>query len=225
MPGLNDIAETDLVVNREQRTPCMLVLDVSGSMDGAPINELNQGLKLFEDEIKKDEMAALRCEIALVTFGGQANLVQDFISVGQFVAPHLTASGETPLGSAIHLALDTLRQRKDAYRRNSVNYTRPWLFLFTDGAPTDRAVWPAAAQQLVQEEAAKGVVVFPIGVEGADMSVLAKLSATNAPLKLQGLRFAQFFQWLSASQQRASAGTAGGSVQLPSTQGWAQAGI
>jgi uncharacterized protein YegL len=224
MPLLDRITEQDFITNREQRTPCMLVLDISGSMDGQSIQELNRGLKVFEDEIKKDEMAVLRCEVAIVTFGGSVSLVQDFVSVGSFVAPVLRASGDTPMGGAMHLALDSLRSRKDVYKQSGINYTRPWLFLLSDGAPTD-SDWQAAAQRTRQEEDAKGVLVFPIGVAGADISVLGQFSSKNSPQKLQGLQFAQFFKWLSVSQQRASSGQAGGSVQLPSPQGWAEAPI
>jgi uncharacterized protein YegL len=223
MSGLA-VTDQDFVVNREQRTPCILLLDISGSMNGPPIRELNEGLKVFENEIKRDETAALRCEIAIVSFGGRVERVVDFISIGQFAAPQLEARGDTPMGGAIHLALDTIRQRKESYRRNKINYTRPWLFLLSDGAPTDHDVWPAAVQRLRQEEHAKGVLVFPIGVERADMSVLAQLSSQNAPQKLFELKFAQFFQWLSVSQHRASTEQAGRSVQLPSVQGWVQAG-
>jgi uncharacterized protein YegL len=222
MAGLDQISDQDLAWNREQRTPCMLLLDVSESMSGQPIQELNAGLKVFEDEIKRDEMAVLRCEVSLVTFGGSARLVQEFVSVGQFYAPALEATGNTPMGSAINLALDTLRARKDSYRQHGINYTRPWVFLITDGAPTDPENWPAAGERLLREERDKGVVVFPIGVEGADMSFLARLSSLNPPQKLKGLAFAQFFRWLSTSQTRASSGQAGGSFQMPSQQDWAQ---
>jgi uncharacterized protein YegL len=191
MAGLDQISDQDLAWNREQRTPCMLLLDVSESMSGQPIQELNAGLKVF-------------------------------VSVGQFYAPVLEATGNTPMGSAINLALDTLRARKDSYRQHGINYTRPWLFLITDGAPTDPENWPAAGERLLREERDKGVVVFPIGVEGADMGFLARLSSLNPPQKLKGLAFAQFFRWLSTSQTRASSGQAGGSFQMPSQQDWAQ---
>ena len=128
------------------------------------------------------------------------------------------------MGGAMNLALDSLRTRKDVYKQHSVNYTRPWLFLISDGAPTD-SDWQAAAQRSRQEEDAKGVLVFPIGVAGADLGVLGQFSSKTPPQKLQGLQFAQFFKWLSVSQQRASTGQSGGTVQLPSTQGWAEAPI
>ncbi|MBV8200990.1 MAG: VWA domain-containing protein [Acidobacteria bacterium] len=220
MAGL-DVREQDLATNKEQRTPCLLALDVSNSMSGAPIEELNKGLALFEHEIKKDDVAALRSEVAIVTFGGEVTLVQDFVSATQFAAPQLHAGGDTPLGAAIDMAIAALRARKQAYKRNGVNYTRPWLFVISDGAPTDD--WQPAAQRLRQEEAVKGVVVFPIGVLGADLDVLAELSTHNSPRVLEGLAFSQFFQWLSTSQEAASAGRPGGSVQMPSPEGWTQA--
>jgi len=41
--GADDFAE-----NPEPRCPCVLLLDVSGSMNGKPISELNAGLTTFK---------------------------------------------------------------------------------------------------------------------------------------------------------------------------------
>jgi uncharacterized protein YegL len=221
MPSLDSIRDEDLIRNKEQRSPCILLLDTSASMRGAPIQELNDGLKLFEEEVKKDPLAAVRCEIAIVSFGGVAQMVQDFVTADEFTAPVLDAAGDTPMGAAINLSLDSLRQRKSSYRENGVNYTRPWVFVISDGAPTDEG-WEKAAERLREEERNKGVIVFPIGVQGAALNVLQQLSTTNSPLRLQGLKFKEFFVWLSTSQQRVSAGKAGGQAQLPSTQGWSE---
>ena len=38
--------------NANERTPCVLVLDCSGSMRGEPIKQLNVGLKALEKELK-----------------------------------------------------------------------------------------------------------------------------------------------------------------------------
>ncbi len=55
--------------NPEPRCPCILLLDVSGSMKGLPVNELNQGIRVFKDELMADEMAAKRVEVSIITFG------------------------------------------------------------------------------------------------------------------------------------------------------------
>jgi uncharacterized protein YegL len=47
----------DFASNPEPRCPCLLLLDVSGSMSGRPIEELNAGLATFRDELSTDSLA------------------------------------------------------------------------------------------------------------------------------------------------------------------------
>ena len=55
--------------NPEPRCPCLLLLDTSGSMLGAPINELNAAVTAFKDDLLSDTLATKRVEVAVVTFG------------------------------------------------------------------------------------------------------------------------------------------------------------
>ncbi|MGD0558056.1 MAG: VWA domain-containing protein [Streptosporangiaceae bacterium] len=198
--------------NPDPRIACALLLDTSGSMSGSPIEELNKGFELFCQEIKDDELAAKRAEIAVITFGGQPQLMIPFTE-GRDLAPQtLTVSGATPLGQALNLALDELEQQKDAYRKAGLEYYRPWLFVLTDGQPTDGETFTGAAARLRDAEAKRHVSVFCIGIgEGADLKHLEELSAQRKPLRLEGLSFREFFSWLSASLGSASASTAFGS--------------
>ena len=63
MDTIDDIALQD---NTSQRLPCVLVLDGSGSMEGNPISELNQGLKTLEEELKKDDTASQRVQLLVI---------------------------------------------------------------------------------------------------------------------------------------------------------------
>lgn len=214
--GTDDFAE-----NPEPRCPCVLILDVSGSMGGSPILELNIGLQIYRDELAADSLAAKRVEVAVLTFGGTVDLVADFCTASSFVAPTLAARGDTPMGSAIDQALDLLTRRKDQYRANGIAFYRPWVFLITDGGPTDE--WQTAAQKVRDGEAKKSFAFFAVGVKDARMDVLAQISS-RAPLKLDGLRFRDLFQWLSNSQQSVSKSTPGDEVPLANPAapgGWA----
>jgi uncharacterized protein YegL len=214
-------ADVSFVDNPEPRCPCVLVLDVSGSMSGRPIAELNAGLKQLQKELSGDALAAKRVEIAVVTFG-PVKVVHDFVSAESFQASSLHVEGSTPMGEAILEALELVRLRKQQYQANGVAYYRPWVFLITDGAPTDD--WHPAAKAVRDGEANKALAFFPVGVEGADMEVLRQLSA-RPPLKLKGLMFRELFQWLSNSLAGVSRSQVGERLQLAapdtSASGWA----
>lgn len=204
--------------NPEPRCPCVLLLDTSASMDGAPIAELNRGLQALRDSLAQDDIALLRVELAIVTFG-PAMITQDFVSALHFVPPNLTASEDTPMGSAINLALDKIEERKQTYKQNGISYYRPWVFLITDGAPTDGNIWQAAAQRVHEAERQNKITFFPVGVDQADMGVLDQISSRQA-LKLAGLNFREMFRWLSTSLSGVSQSRFGDRVVLPSPAGW-----
>ena len=82
---------------------------------------------------------------------------QAFVTVDEFIPPVLDANGDTPLGEAVSRALVLLRERKEVYKQNGLDYFRPWIFVITDGRPTDKG-WEAVAEQVRQEEARKGVI-------------------------------------------------------------------
>src|ERR1700723_1407930 len=157
--------------NTEPRCPCLLLLDTSGSMRGKTIDELNVGIRQLRDELFADDMAQKRVEVAIIGFGPVQTL-SDFQTPDSFQPPTLTASGDTPIGAAIDAGLNLLDQRKQTYRNNGVTYYRPWVFLITDGGPTD--YWQAAAERVKQGEASHHFSFFPVGVEGARMDVLAQ---------------------------------------------------
>lgn len=204
--------------NPEPRCPCLLLLDTSFSMQGNPINELNNGLVAFKDELATDSLAMKRVEVAIITFG-PVDVKNQFHSASNFDPPNLETTGDTPLGAAITKGIELVRQRKVEYRENGIAFYRPWIFLITDGAPTDE--WKSAAEAVHQGEKAKSFAFFSVGVEGADMDTLKQISVRE-PIKLQGLRFRELFMWLSNSMKSVSSSVPDEKLLLAPPSGWAE---
>ena len=207
----------DLILqdNTNQRLPCVVLLDGSTSMDGKAIDNLNQGLSILERELKADDVASLRVQLLLLRIGGHSDveILTDWTDAIDFSAPQVEANGTTPLGKGVNVALRELEEQKKKYRQNQITYNRPWLFIITDGAPTDQN-WERAAEKAVEAEKKGKVVVFPIGTEEADFEILNKFSSRGA-IMLKNLDFKELFVWLSQSVSAGSQIEINSETQLP----------
>ncbi len=212
-----DVVLTD---NTSQRLPCVLVLDGSTSMakrtdNTSAIDELNKGLKVLEAELKRDDTAAQRVQLLVLRLGDddQVDTVQDWTDAMDFSAPTIKAKGRTPLGSACRVALRKIEQQKQNYRDHDIPYNRPWMFIITDGGPTD-SKWEDAALDCCFAESEGRVVIFPIGTRSANFEKLSRFS-TRSPIRLTGLNFRELFVWLSRSAASGSQTTPSSDLQLP----------
>lgn len=241
----------DLVENPTPRVPICLCLDTSGSMgavegecvptgetifeDGrewnivtggtSRINELEKGVELFYNAIRDDEMAVYSAEICIVTFDYKARCIVDFANIErQDNIPKLVAQGDTAMGEGVNLALDLLEKRKQEYKDKGVDYYQPWLVLMTDGSPNgSNNEYMRAVQRTVDMVNSKKLTVFPIAIgDETDLSALNNFSPKRPALKLQGLKFGEFFSWLSKSVSKTSQSTPGESVKLDPVNGWAE---
>ncbi len=205
---------------QQPHCPTVLLLDISGSMIvGDKINQLNEGIKAFKEEIEKDELARKRVDLAVVTFGQDVDIAHEFSSIEKFVPPTLEADGLTPLGNAVKKAAELLEKRKNEYKKEGIDYYRPWIFLITDGEPTDMSegdeLWNEVVSLIHNGEKEGKFLFFAVGVDEADMATLAKLSPEHrSPIKLKENHFNEMFLWLSRSQAKVSASNPGEVVIL-----------
>lgn len=219
---MSALKNPEFLENPENRCPVILILDTSASMEGDPIQALNEGLAAFKFDVEQDALASLRVEVAIITFGSTVTLFQNFITIDDFTAPMLATEGRTPLGEALLLGLDTLNNRKEIYKKSGIGYYRPWMFLITDGAPTDGDLWIKASTTIHDLVQRNKLSFYTVGVEGADREVLEKIAAPSyPPLWIRDLQFTNLFKWLSASVRRVSVGKIGVEmIKLPSSEGW-----
>jgi len=212
--GMRELAE-----DGNAKLAVCLCLDISGSMRGEPIAELNEGVKSFYQTIANDDMAACTADIAVITFSSGAEIVQDFCGFEKQSVPSFYASGTTWMGTGVNMALDCIERRRQMYRDAGVDYYHPWLILMTDGEPygestdeTERAI--SRINQMISD---RKVEVFAIGVgDSVNKEILSRFtSSKRGPIKLRECNFNQFFEWLSKSVSRVSGSIPGENVALP----------
>lgn len=222
------------IQNPNQRTPCVLILDASGSMDTmtttgrSRVDELNAGLEAFQEAIRADDAAYSRVCIAVVVVGGPrstAELMLDWTDADSFETFKMSAGGGTPLGAGMLMALELVEGAKRELRSAGITYTRPWIMAISDGEPTDNPeLWNKAVNEAQQAERDRKAEIFAIGVQGANLETLSKLSHRPA-IALEGVKFKELFVWLSDSLAAASRSRAGDNIQLPSADPWRNVGL
>ena len=211
--------------NYEQKCLCVLVLDTSGSMSVPVVNpaisQLNAGLKSFQNELLKDEVTRDRLEVAIITFDSQVKLIQDPELLTAFTMPTLDTGTTTAMVDGISKAIDLVTDRKNYYKSHGIPYYRPWIVMMTDGEPDRDQDVDGMAERIKMAHKNKEFVFMAIGVgDNINERVLAKLSTPDfPPMKMQAVKFCEFFTWLSNSMSTISTSD-GSPVQLENPSSW-----
>jgi len=203
----------------ERHVACAFLLDTSGSMgSNNAIGKLNNGLQTFKSQVmqdsKYDKHTKSCIDVALISFGPDVILQQDFVPVSEMATPTLRADGGTPMGEALELAMNLITQQKARYNEIGTPYYRPWIFCITDGEPTDE--YKSAAARLRQMEEDTKILGYCVGVEDFNRSIMAEIFNKERIFELKDLDFTSLFTFVSSSlaTTRNAGEINGGSVQI-----------
>ncbi len=206
--------------SQSRRLPIYLLLDTSGSMSGAPIQAVNQGVQLVYNELMNDPSAIETVYLAVITFDSQARMTLPLTELTRFKAPALRAGGSTSLGEALRLLNDSLNRDIVVNAPGRKGDYKPLVFLMTDGAPTDS--WEREADAIKNRTQQKVATIIALGCGGGvDVKTLKRIT-DNVLLMDQVTpdQITKFFKWVSQSVATASVsaqavGAGQGQAQLP----------
>jgi uncharacterized protein YegL len=149
--------------------PVILLLDVSGSMSGEKIRNLNAAVRDMLEDFSDTENSEIEIHVAMTTFGAEVRLHQALTSASAIQWQDLSADGMTPMGTALQM-VKAMIEDKDTVPSRAY---RPVIVLVSDGEPTDK--WEKPLSQFISDgrSAKCDRMAMAIGA-GADESVLRK---------------------------------------------------
>ena len=208
--------EAPTIINAsESHMALVLVLDISYSMDGAPIDQLNAGLNRFKAEVCQDKQTRDILDVAVIQFNDACSVVQDFVPIEYMEHIQLEADGGTKFTAPIREALKMVDERSRFYRRSGTEPYKPWIILVTDGEPLDNIDAVAQEVQAAQNE---GKVRFiALGVGNYNSAPLKKI--TDVVFRMEGTDFSSFFNWVGKSMRSVSTTAPGEKPPLPPLEG------
>jgi len=199
----------------ESHMALVLVLDISYSMEGEPINQLNAGLNRFKEEVCRDKQTRDILDIAIIEFNDNCNVIQDFVPIEYMEHMQLETDGGTKFADPIREALRMVEERSRFYRRSGTEPYKPWIILVTDGAPLDD-ISAVAREVLTAQETGK-VRFIALGVGDYNSATLKRL--TDVVFRMEGTDFSSFFNWVSKSMRSVSQSSPGEKPSLPPLEG------
>jgi uncharacterized protein YegL len=179
-----------------RRLPVYLLLDVSGSMSGEPIEAVKTGVQTLISTLRQDPYALETAWLSVITFDNTARQAVPLTELSAFQTPSIQASGTTALGEALELLADRIEAEIGKTTAEAKGDWKPLVFLMTDGIPTDD--WAKGLAKLKQ--ARTGVIVACAAGQGADTSILKQITETVVQLDTaDSSTIKAFFKWVSAS--------------------------
>ena len=164
---MNTIEEPDIDPEAwADRLSIVIVVDASTSMIGEGVKQLIIGVDRFVATIREQKRSDPIFEIALIRFGGQESVVQNFQPVRDFRLPQFDADGTVALGGAIELGMDMWETRKRYFREMGIAHYCPWFIIISGSAPEPS--WKAAAARLLDAQTRRAMRVFAVLLPGAE---------------------------------------------------------
>ena len=172
MTGFNP---ANFTVAKAKPLPVVLLLDVSTSMSGAKINELNSAVQEMIVDFASAEKNEIEILVSVITFGAEVKLHIPYTSAQDIEWQDLEVSGATPMGTAFAMAKAMIEDKETTPSRAY----RPTIVLVSDGEPNDS--WQQPLRELVNEGRSKKCdrMAMAIGSEASNSVLNEFISGTE----------------------------------------------
>lgn len=181
-----------------RRLPIYFLIDVSESMVGEPIQQVQEGIRQIVQELRTDPYALETTFISIIVFAGKAINLSPLTELYKFYPPTFPIGGGTSLGYALNFLMDEIDKSVIKTTMEVKGDWKPIVFLFTDGNPTDN---PTLSFDRWNQRYRHSANIVAISIGGnVNTKLLGQISDNVFKLSTTDKQsFKTFFKWVTAS--------------------------
>lgn len=186
-----------------RRLPIYFLIDISESMVGEPIQQVEEGLSTIIQALKTDPHALETVFVSIIVFAGQPKTLVPLQEIVSFYPPKFPIGSGTSLSKALGHLMHELRTNIVKTTYEVKGDWKPIVFLFTDGVPTDDS--KAAINEWKQNwQRTANLIAVSFG-NNTDTRLLGELTDTVLEFKNTNVQsYKEFFKWVTDSIKTSS---------------------
>lgn len=186
-----------------RRLPIYFLIDISESMVGEPIQQVEEGLATIIQTLKTDPNAIETVWVSIIVFAGQPKTIVPLQELINFYPPKFPIGSGTSLSKGLGHLMFELRKNIVKTTAEVKGDWKPIVFLFTDGVPTDDTK-TAISEWKQNWQRTANMVAISFGEE-TDTSLLSELTENVLHFKnTDANSYKQFFKWITDSIKTSS---------------------
>ncbi len=181
-----------------RRLPIYFLVDVSESMVGMPIEQVQEGMRTIIQSLRVDPYALETVFVSIIAFAGKAISLSPLTELYKFYPPTFPIGGGTSLGAGMESLMDDLDKSIQKTTMDVKGDWKPIIFLFTDGNPTDH--YQLAFKKWNEKYRRHcNLVAVSLG-DNINTQILTQITENVLLLKeTDEESFIKFFKWVTAS--------------------------
>ncbi|MNK81506.1 von Willebrand factor type A domain protein [compost metagenome] len=186
-----------------RRLPIYFLIDISESMVGEPIQQVEEGLATIIQALKTDPHALETVYVSIIVFAGQPKTLVPLQEIVSFYPPKFPIGSGTSLSKGLGHLMYELRNNIVKTTYEVKGDWKPIVFLFTDGVPTDDTQaaineWKNNWQRMAN------LIAVSFGSE-TDTKLLGELTENVLHFKNTNVQsYKEFFKWVTDSIKTSS---------------------
>jgi uncharacterized protein YegL len=170
------------------KVPVYLLLDVSYSMGGAVLADLNRTLHDLVRSLQEEPETSDLIMLCIISFSDDAQIDMPLTALADITeAPHLAVRGGTNYVPALRLLQSTIERDIQSLKADGYQVFRPIAFFLTDGYPSDDSSSLLAEIQLLHASPRRPTLVA-LGIGDVDPRILHQLAGPKGQSSISNSR-------------------------------------